>query len=625
MEMERRLAAILAADVVEYSRLMGEDEAGTLAALKRHRTELIDPKVAEHHGRIVKLMGDGALVEFASVVDAVECAVGIQRAMAERNADTLEEKRITFRIGINLGDVIVEGDDIYGGGVNVADRLEKLAEPGGVCISGKVYEEVGGKLQLGFEDLGDRRVKNIAEPVRVYRVLLEPGMAGKVIEAARPRMARHWRLVAAVAILVIAFFGGLAWWRLWAPDLEPASTEKMAFPLPEKPSIAVLPFYNLSGDPGQDHFTDGTTENIITLLSKVPGLFVIARNSTFAYKDKPVKVQQVAEDLGVQYVLEGSVQRSGDQVRITAQLVDALEGHQLWAERYDREITDVFAIQDEIALNVISALHVVLREGEQARVLGSGTRSVEAWEIHLQAQVEQQRYTKEGNTKARKLWQQALVLDQEYALAWVMIGWTHWIDVRFGFSDSREDSLRAADEAVERALAVDDTDPDSYGLLGNLHLIKGEHEKAIAMSRKALALNPNNSGNAAQLAMTMFFSGRPEQALELIRRAMRLDPNYPLWFLMPMEEAYRLTGRYDEGIETIEEVLRRLDHFFTRTRLALYYAQSGRDEEARAEIARVLRASPDMNLQYWANAQFFKAPAQLERDLADLRRVGLPE
>jgi adenylate cyclase len=312
-------------------------------------------------------------------------------------------------------------------------------------------------------------------------------------------------------------------------------------------------------------------------------------------------------------------------VRITAQLVDALEGHHLWAERYDRELTDVFAIQDEIALNVVSALNVVLREGEQARMVGSGPRNVKAWELHLQAQAVKSRYTKEGNTKARELWQQALALDPDYVTAWVLVGWTHWIDVRFGFSDSREDSLRAADEAVERALAVDDTEPDAYGLLGNIHLIKGEHDKAIAMGEKALALNPNDADNAAQLAMVMFFSGRPEEALELIRRAMRLDPNYPNWFLMPMEEAYRLTGRYEEAIETAKEYLRRLDHFFTRTRLALYYAQSGRDEEARAEIERVLQAKPDMNLRYWANAQFFKDPAQTEHDLADLRRVGLPD
>jgi adenylate cyclase len=503
-----------------------------------------------------------------------------------------------------------------------------LSEPGGICISKTAFDQIETKLPYGYEFLGDQSVKNIAKPVRAYRVLLEPEAAGKVIGEKR-FLGRFSRKTAMAAIIVLLVFaGGLVGWNIYlqqSKKIEPASVEKMAFPLPDKPSIAVLPFENLSDDPAKDQIVDGITGNIITLLSKVPELFVISRNSTFAYKGKPVKVQQVAENLGVQYVLEGSVQRSGDQVRITAQLVDALEGHHLWAERYDREFKDVFAIQDEVALNVISVLQILLSEGEEARVARSGTRIVKAWELYLQGLVEFRRYSKEGEAKARELFQQALTLDPDYVDAWVQLGWTHWIDVRFGFGDSRDNSLRAAEEAAARALSVDNTDSFVYSLLNSIHLIKGEHDKAIEMGEKALTLNPNNSGNAARLAWIMFASGRPEEALELIRQAMRLDPNYPLWFLMPMEEAYRLTGRYDEAIETIKEELRRLDHFFTRTRLALYYAQSSRDEEARAEIARVLSAKPSMNLKIWANAQFFKDPSRLERDLADLRRVGLPE
>jgi len=395
--------------------------------------------------------------------------------------------------------------------------------------------------------------------------------------------------------------------------------------LPDKPSIAVLPFENLSGDASQDRVVDGITANIITLLSKVPKLFVISSKSTFAYKGKPVKVQRVAEELGVRYVLEGSVQKSGDQLRIATQLVDAIEGHHLWSERYDRKFQDVFSIQDEIALSVVSTLRVLLSEGEQARVVSGGTRSVEAWELYMQADVQFKLWSKESEAKARELLQQALTIDPDYIDAWLLLASTHMVDARFGYGDSRKESLRAAEEALMRALAVDNTHSGPYSQFGSIYLWKGEYDKAIEMREKALTLNPNNSGAYAGLAWALFASGRPEQALETIRRAMRLNPSYPDWWLMILEESYRLSGHYDEAIETIKEELRRYENYFTRTRLALYYAQTGRDEEARAEIERALRIRPDMNLKIWANAQFFKDKSQLERDLADLRRVGLPE
>ena len=340
--MERRLAAILAADVVGYSRLMEADEAGTLAQLKTHRIELIDPAVAGQNGRIFKTMGDGILVEFASVVDAVQCAVEVQRGMAERNARVPEDRRILFRIGINLGDIIIDTGDIYGDGVNIAARLEGLADAGGILISGTVYDHLKAKVAVGYEDLGARRVKNISEPVRVYRVLTEPGASGAAAGRAK-KQPKPWlrpSLAAGLAALVAAA-GAAVWLEPRTPAVEPASIEKMAFPLPEKPSIAVLPFDDLSGDAGQGHVADGLTEDIITRLSQISSLFVIARHSTFAYKGKPVKVQQVAEDLGVRYVLEGSVRTSGGQIRINAQLIDALTGIHLWAERYDRNMTEL--------------------------------------------------------------------------------------------------------------------------------------------------------------------------------------------------------------------------------------------------------------------------------------------
>ena len=625
---KRKITAIMSADVVGYSKLMGDNEAATvqtLAVYKNVMSTLID----QHRGRVIDSPGDNMLSEFASVVDAVQCAVAIQKELNSRNAELPENRRMQFRIGINLGDVIQEQDRIFGDGVNIAARLEALADPGGICVSKTAFDHIETKLPLGYEFLGDQTVKNIARPVGAYRVLMEPRVtvAGEP-EKEKPTVSKRMPIfIGAVAVLVLAVAVGIWYFfmRPTQPPIETASVEKMAFPLPDKPSIVVLPFENLNDDSAKDNIVDGITENIITLLSKVPRLFVISRNSTFAYKDKPVKVQQVAEDLGVQYVLEGSVQSSGDRVRITAQLVDALGGHHLWSERYDRQFKDVFAIQDEIALNVVSALRVLLSEGEQARVVRGGTRSVEAWELYLQADVQFKLWSKESEAKARELLQQALTIDPDYVDAWDLLAGTHMVDARFGYSDSREESLRAAEATVARILSVDDTNSDAYNTLGAIHLWKGEHDKAIAMREKALGLNPNNSDTIAGFAWAMFCSGRPEEALELIRRAMRLNPTYPDWWLMVLEEAYRLSGRYDEAIETIKEELRRLDNYFTRTRLALYYAQTGRDEETRDEIVRVLRAKPDMNLEIWANAQFFKDSSQLERDLADLRRVGLPE
>jgi TolB-like protein/class 3 adenylate cyclase len=378
--MERRLAAILAADMVGYSRLMAADETGTLARQNAHRKELIDPRIAEYGGRVVKSTGDGVLVEFPSVVDALCCAVTIQLAMPEREAASPEENRIAYRIGINLGDIIIEDDDIYGDGVNVAARLEALAEPGGICVSRTVVDHVRGKVTSDFEDLGEQQVKNIPEPVHVFRVLMQPEAARK--SASESRRMAWWRspaagMVGVVAVLAIAAVGIMVW-RPWAPDVEPASVERMAFALPDKPSLAVLPFDNMSGDPEQEYFADGMTEDLITDLSKISGLFVIARNSTFTYKGTPVEVRQVAEDLGVRYVLEGSVRRAGDEVRINAQLIDATTGGHVWAERYDGSVVDIFSVQDEFVRKIVKALAVNLSEDEQEEIALGQTSNIEA-------------------------------------------------------------------------------------------------------------------------------------------------------------------------------------------------------------------------------------------------------
>ena len=625
---KRKLTAILGADVKGYSRLMDDDEEATLRTLTSHRTAFKN-LVEEYRGRVVSTPGDYVLAEFSSVVDAVNCAVEIQRELAERNAELPENRKMEFRIGINLGDVIEEDGQIYGDGVNIAARMEPLADAGGICISGRVYDQVANKLGLEYEYLDVHEVKNISTPIRVYKVLSYPGAAAhREIAAKETFMGQKNRILAisiASVLLIVAVIAGVWKFSGESSSIEPTSVEKMAFPLPQKPSIAVLPFENLGDDPTMDKVVDGITGNIITLLSKVPQLFVISRRSTFAYKDKQVKVQQMAEDLGVRYVLEGSVHKEDDKVRVTVQLVDALEGHHLWTERYDRQFDDVFGIQDEIALNVCSALRVLLSEGEQARVVRGMTRSVEAYDLYLQADVQHNLWSKESEAKARDLAQQALAIDPNYIDAWNMLIGTHLIDARFGYGESREGSLRAVEDAINKVLALDDTNSSAYGSLGQVHLWRGEHDKAIIARKKAYTLNPNNSGNIASLAWTMFASGEPEEALVLIKEAMRLNPSFPDWWLMILEESYRLSGRYDEAIETIHEELRRLDNYFTRTRLALYYAQIGRDEEARAEITQVLQLKPDMNLQIWEKAQFFKNKDWLERDLADLRRVGLPE
>jgi TolB-like protein/class 3 adenylate cyclase len=381
---KRKLTAILSADAKGYSRLMGEDEKTTVETLKTYR-EVMGDLIRQYRGRVVDSPGDNVLSEFASVVDAVECAVKIQEELKTRNKGLPEDRRMEFRIGIHHGDVIEDEERIYGDGVNVAARIEGLAEGGGICISRTSFDSVKNKLNLGYEYLGDHTVKNIAEPVRVYRVLMEPEAAGKVIGEAKPKTKQLRGIaIGAVAVLIIVA-GALAIWNFYLrPAFEPASVEEMAFPLPDKPSIAVLPFDNMSGDPKQEYFSDGLTEEIITALSKVPYLLVIARNSTFSYKGKPVKIGQVAEELGVRYVLEGSVRKAGDRVRVTAQLIDAIKGHHLWAERYERELKDTFSLQDEITRNILSALAVKLTVGEQAAIRLKTTDNLEAYLKFLQ-------------------------------------------------------------------------------------------------------------------------------------------------------------------------------------------------------------------------------------------------
>ena len=618
---KRKLSAILSADVKGYSRLMGEDELSTVRTLEDYR-KIIAALVGKYQGRVVDSPGDNMLTEFASVVDALECAVGIQKELKAKKADSPENRRMEFRIGINLGDVIEEGERIYGDGVNVAARVEGLSDAGGICISGTAFDQIGKKLPLGYEYLGEQTVKNIEKPVRVYKVLMEPEYTGKVVGEERPRK-RGWAAISAVILIVIA--GAFAIWNFYfrPPPIEPASADKMAYPLPDKPSIAVLPFVNMSDDPKQEYFSDGITEEIITGLSKIPKLFVIARNSTFTYKDKPVKVQQVAEELSVRYVLEGSVRKAGDKVRIAAQLVDATIGHHLWSERYDRDMKDIFAIQDEITKEIMTALQVKLTMGEEARLFGRSTNNLEAYLKLLEGREYFLRFTKNGNIQGRKAFDEAIALDPEYAYAYGMLAWTYLLDVSYGWTESIEKCLERASDLVQKALTLDDSISHTYLVLSGIHLRKGEIKEAISLRQKAVALNPNSASNHTWLAVALTFGGRHEEAIGEFKKAIRLNPFPPNWFLHYLGATYRVIGQYEKAIETFKKVIERdPDFWLSHWGLAACYGLMSREEEARKAAAEVLRIRPKFSLAKVRGFPY-RDKTDKERCLKALRKAGL--
>ena len=631
-DFKRKLTAILSADVKGYSRLMAEDEEATVRTITAYRAAMAK-LIQQYRGRVVDSPGDNVLAEFGSVVDAVNCAVEVQRELAERNSELPPERQMEFRIGINLGDVIEEGERIYGDGVNIAARVEGLAEGGGICISGTVYDAIEAKLGLEYEYLGEQEVKNIDRPVRVYRVLSFPGAAAHRVVKAKKAVGRKWRNVflAIAAILIVG--AAVATWhfslRSTPSPAEVAFVEKLAFPLPDKPSLAVLPFDNLSGDASQDYFSDGITESIITALSNVSNLFVIARNSTFTYKGKPVKVQQVAEELGVRYVLEGSVQRSGDRVRITAQLIDALTGHHLWAEQYERTFGDIFTLQDDITEHVTLALQVKLTEGEQARIRRAHMENPEAYEYWLRGLEIFRSFTKENNDQARKLWEKAAELDPTNSWMWQQIGWTYYRDARFGWTDTPVQALARAEELAQKTLAVDDSTAEAYSLLSVVYMSRRQHDKAVAYGERALALAPNFTDITATIAIPFMYSGRPEEAIELVRNAMRRSPYYPAWYLPVLGIAYRFTGQYEEAIPLLETWRARanprsaLPYLF----LAFTYEEAGRGEEAQIAVAEILKRNPKASITGYLKAKTFpyKAQADIDKVVDSLRKAGLPE
>ena len=578
--MERRLAAILATDVVGYSRLIRADEEGTIAALKALRADLVEPKLSQHNGRIVKLMGDGMLAEFQSAVDAVRAAVETQEAVAKHNSGLPEDKRIQFRVGINLGDVVVDGDDIHGDGVNVAARMESLAEPGGICISDKVYEEVRDRMDLPFEDLGEQKVKNITRPIHVWRW---------IVGSTRPT----------------------------------ATTPVERPPLPDKPSIAVLPFDNMSDDPEQGYFADGITEDIITELSRFAELHLVSRNSAFVYKGKPVKTQDVSRDLNVRYVMQGSVRKSGNRVRIVVQLIDALTDNHVWAERYDRKFEDIFAVQDEVTRNIVATLAGRLEATERQRVRTDRTENLGAYDYLLRGREIFHRFTPDANHEARRFYEKAIALDPNYARAYASLVWTYILDFREAWSDNPEEALDRALEVSRKGAGLCPTAHSIHLTLGHVLLHKGMHEDAIEALEAAVSLNPNDADSYVFLARALAYSGRPDDAVELVEEAMRVNSNFPNWYIWTKGMAYFIAQRYDEAITTLRNIKSPETRVYRW--LAAAYGQKDYEKEARAAAEEYLRRSPHFSFDHHRKTEPFKETEDLEHYLSGLRKAGLPE
>jgi adenylate cyclase len=624
---KRKLTAILSADVIGYSRLMRDDEEATVRDIAAHRV-LISDIIQQHHGRVVDSPGDNILAEFASVVDAVNGAIKIQDEIKKSNLGIPEDRRMEFRIGINLGDVIEEEERIYGDGVNIAARVEGLAAGGGIAISGTVYEHIKEKLSLGYHYLGEQEVKNIAEPVRVYRLLTDPSDTGKMIGEERHKSKKlRWATSGAIALIITAIGAFAIWNYYFRPSFEPASVEKMAFPLPDKPSIAVLPFDNMSEDPKQEYFSDGLSDQIISNLSKMPHLFVIARNSTFTYKGEPVKIQKVAEDLGVKYVLEGSVQKTTDRIRITAQLIDATTGHHVWTESYDRDPEDIFAVQDEISLEIMKAMRVELLEGEQALIWQKHeTSNLKAFEKVFQGRYYATKGTKGDSAQALQLYEEAIALDPEYARAYAGLGLTHFFRARFGWVESRAESMKLAFKCAQKSIELDDTLDIAYMLLSAVYVMRRDFEKAIVEAKKAISLNPNGADAYSTLAGVLGLSGDWEESVTYAEKAIRLNPFPMVYYFHWLGRAYFMTGQYDKAIDTWKKALHKAPKYIpAHAFLAASYISLDRQAEAAAAAQEVLRVNPKFTLESYAKTLPYKNKVDIERYIAALRKAGLPE
>ena len=584
--------------------------------------------IQQHRGRVVATGGDSVLAEFASVVDAVRCAVGIQEELKDRNKELSEDRRMEFRIGVNLGDVVEDGDTIYGDGVNIAARLESLSEAGGICISGTAYDQVENKLSLGYKYLGEQTVKNIAKPVRVYQVLMEPGAAGKVVGEKKSK-TKQWQMATmGLVVVVIVVVAAVVIWKFYtptAPKTEVVSKEKMALPLPDKPSIAVLPFAYTSGDLKHEYLSDGITDAVITALSKSSQLFVIGRNSTFTYKGKPVKFQQVSEEMGVRYVLEGSVQFSGERLRVTAQLIDALTGYHLFSERYDRELKDIFATQDDIAMKILTATRVTLTQGEEARMFAKGTKNLEAYLKLMQAREHHEVFTKESQALARQLAEEAIALDPGYALAYSYAALALAHEVLVGTYSNPREALERGMKLVQKAIALDDSLAHPHEILSKYYIwLSKDYEKGIAEAERAVTLEPNSVDAYIQLGGNLRWAGRCAEAIPILQKAMRLSPIPPYLCLQILAHCYYLTGQYEEAIALQRRILQKEPNQLpTQVGLTAALIQAGKEDEARAEAAKVLRIDPNFSVESFARRFPAKDQKVIDDFISALRKAGL--
>jgi len=610
---------------------------------------LIDALIAQHRGRIVGTAGDSILAEFASVVDAVQCAIVIQTSLKEKNIALPSERQMEFRIGINLGDVMVEGEQIYGDGVNIAARLEALAEASGICVSGVVHEQIKAKLGLHYDDLGEQEVKNIAAPVRTWRIVMDEAataLAEQLIQhhtlsevrsPASPKSSvgiahRSWvvGIVASLLFIVgtIVAIQYLSSAKLSTQDsaLRTAAAPA-ALPFPDKPSLIVLPFVNMSGDPEQDYFSDGITEDLTSALSRLSGLFVISRNTAFFYKSKAVKMPDLSKELGVQYVLEGSVRKADGQVRVTAQLIDAAQDRHVWSERYDRPLRDIFALQDEIVQKMVTTLNLQLTLQEQGILVNKTTDNLEAYDAFLRGQESVFRVfaegNKEANTYARQMFERAIELDPQYAQAYAQLSATYWLEWFLRWTPTPQ-TLERAGELAQKAVALDESLPAPHIQLGTVYLLKKQHDLAIAETERAITLDPNGAEGYVNWGVILAWAGRPEEGVTMVERALRLNPRYPTVYLINLGFTYRLAGRYEDAIATAKQILARqptaLPAYFM---LTYSYAQLDRLAEAQAAAAELRRLNPSFSLEMWKQVAAFKDPALLERDLAALRKAGL--
>ncbi len=625
----RKLAAIMFTDMVGFSRQMGANEARTLRVLEIHN-QVIRQAVAVYRGAVIKTIGDAFLVDFPSVVQAVQCAQHIQTQFKTHNITQDTAEQIHVRIGIHLGDVVQKDGDVFGDGVNIASRLQSMAEPDTICISHKVYEEVVKRLDVGaVVSLGRPKLKNIAERFQVYALLSEqPKGLRQKLQVQRLRWSRRVRTahrLALVGVVLVVATLGLA--RYFLPSLPGTQHEPRTMPgfppLPDKPSLAVMPFVNMSNDPEQEYFSDGITEDITSDLSKISSLFVIARNSAFTYKGKAVKVQDISKELGVRYVLEGSVRKADNQVRITAQLIDATTGEQLWSERYDRPLKDIFALQDEIVQKIVTTLKLQLSLWEQGVLVRKTTDNLEAYDFFLRGLQFFFRFTKETNVQAQRLLEKAIELDAQYARAYAQLGQTHWLAWIWQWSPESQ-SLEQASVMGQKAVALDDSLPNAHALLSLVLLWQKQHEKAITEGERAIAVDPNNADAYRSLAEVLYFCGKPEEGIKLMEKAIRLNPRHPPTYEFMLGVNYRSAGRYEDAIQMLKKALALNPNIVNaHFNLMVIYSELNREEEAKAAMAEALRLSPQWSLETWRQNVPFKNPAEIERFAAALRKAGL--